>query len=1014
MYTKIFAQDFSARNNLPATAFSAERSATVYTKYQHKLALGIIATDYALTLDKAAKFKEALASLPKNYAKQAPLMVSVADTQLLRKFRAESYAEEICWNTNNNYDVLMRRLQATVDFTDATLLLVSCDFVAWPDNYLAATIKQLLGYSMPVISINKIKNMATAKHFSNPLDLITYADAHFNTFENDHDWLPASRPYMVLNKDFMLGVNQPRKLTVQGQVHPEKNIAAEKVLLDRAGENLPQNKNILFFEPHQDDYIISAATFMKRLLQNNNRLRVVSFFEKPANKHKYLAGTDKSRLEENKAAFSFLAERACAQAFVAYQYFEISAEASAEKRKSLISQLGALLRQNTPDFIVIPALQDTQREHVRLRKLVLAGLNEYSLDQEQTIPVYSVPLFSAEKSTLAKSNLLIIQNESEVAEKRRLLALYPSQKEYTDQHSPLVIFRENIRKQIAQDIFKIDAPGVEFLSLESLPRTRNIGDSPLYVVAQQNRLAIAYRGAKHISYFCYNLKAKKFQLLSFARESWLPTKLTSADLNQIAMDFLDIIYQLDRQKLIYLDRKKDIHKAMTEYYAHFVSRQITDFSAEPSLFIFKIMYEKYIAYLEDRKIETGLLFATKTIPSRALLRQRLKNQPKILIGLPTYKGESLLPDRIRNIQTELNNLSAPLKNNISVELVLFVNGKTAEVKESLPLVFRQALNSLGNGINVLQKITILKDNCPSQANAIHKIFGYARENKADIVTLTDDDIKYSPGTLNELFTAILMNPHQDALLGIKHYWIKRDSAALLQEIKQELAKHKLSEQSRDFWAKLLFPYRNFWEDVSRFHRASTNDFAVIDVCGAGLTMWTEGYKGIPFWIRQSDIVLNYRHKPHIEPIANSFFTGYAANSISQSVKFMSRAHYGYRDDINVIFSKERVQLQNNPYLEYFKIKNLERNIGQLQGLHNKVLYATSLLFNSLMSFCFDIFDFLFERYKHTWIRNGVLEEEQAVSSETYILDGVDLQEIDKYERICLSVKNNKIVEELKK
>ncbi len=270
------------------------------------------------------------------------------------------------------------------------------------------------------------------------------------------------------------------------------------------------------------------------------------------------------------------------------------------------------------------------------------------------------------------------------------------------------------------------------------------------------------------------------------------------------------------------------------------------------IFALKTVYEALIRFREDQK-DLGAIRHPDFRPDLDNAVEAAKPQ-KILIGIPTYRGRYDVSERIRNILDEIRHFPASWRH-WEIEIAVWVNDDPDKMDDAANRVAASVPADLLYGIPMPITVKIHKEPRSGKANALHQMYGYARRTGATIVSFTDDDIAYLPGSLAKVFEATL-SCSQPYLVGTRTFFQTKP----LSELYRCRVREMRGARARAMAAAAL---DYVWQNMAAFSRRVDIPFAKPEILGASMTFRTSAYQGIPFWIRSDDMWLRYLHAPYL-------------------------------------------------------------------------------------------------------------------------------------------------------
>lgn len=974
----------------------------MYKTIPHTVTIAVMATSIEQVRKTLEFVRAEQASYPANY-RATPVLIGLIknggdlDHETVVDLDDANISYEIVACEKNDYSELMFRLRdkAYYDY-GSTILSIISDQATYNPGDISKNIKSLMYYRKPSVIVSAINGESRVEEFKVPADFTFYTDAYYVRDRlSGANFLTQISQFLVLNNRS----DNTNSVKISLTHEPDfRNIerwhiheASPRVLIPVKGmgaiNSLPRDQNILFFEPHPDDYVLSAATIMKNLMVRGNKIDMVGVFS--GSESDYWPSISDVRIAENMKAFNSIYEvasgiNASARPIV-YKGMNFDRRTNGlSNRDNVDRELGVMLSYMElvkPSVIAIPAEEDTHRHHVRMRELALKAAGLYVKKTGLNLRVFSVPLFSAEEKAYRKANRFVFQNIADCADKRHALDVYRSQEEYVqgelyrERHAKAVGRMHDILHAITYSGYAVPSDAIE---CESFADEMMIGKDDFrsgfhieFVDHNSFRLVAEVEGQVYTIRYA---KGSASLETSTIGDTSNPKKRPSIKIMEEISDMLlDDIRRRDPERSSVFDRV-----VRSEGTSHDPLYWLTDTLAEVGelgsinyydkdvLIALKVLFEKIVGEIEDMKLKQGVLRQKMSPPNRDLYEERRLKRQKLVIGIPSHKSEELIYERLINIRDQIRDFPAEWKH-WDVEIVLCLNGKPEDLREMGEQTVAQIPKDIFQGIANPIRIVVLKEGYPNQPNALNAIYKYAANVSATMVSITDDDVKYDRYAMKNMITTLL-STKEKCLVGARFYWRRRSTEVLYKEALDELSAKrvvgKLPTQILCLLAVFRLPLKMLWQEIAIFRRRPDIPFSPKVVMGAASVSWADDYKNIPYWIRQPDVWWRYRYTPYSILAEGATASSVAARTFSYYLIKRSRSFYGYQNDINKIFSKRRRQLQDDGDVYY---RRHIRSIGiETLKTGDKIFLFLSLAVYEFVEWLFKHFKWFFNRPRFFW------------------------------------------------
>jgi|GEM_PF-1459819 len=903
--------------------------------------------------------------------------------------------EIVSSDVNDRSDLMYRLRDKAYYEYGATILSVISDQTDYKAGDINKNIKSLMYYRKPSVIVSLVRNEPDDKVVSDPVDFTFYTDSYFTRERQlGKSFIDQVAPHIILNnkKD-----NENRvSVSLQSDIRSRSTALWSKssysafplVPTGRSDDPdfLPSHKRVLFFEPHQDDYCLSATTILKDLIVRENNVSVLGIDSNIDND--YWPKREESRVLENKKAFESIYSLASGvngnAKPISYNTITFNRRGSPKSNlESVDYESGKILdyiMSVGPAIIVIPAAEDTHRHHVRMREAALKAASVYVQTTGKSLRVFSVPLFSAEEVAYEKANRFVSQSTFDITDKRHILDVFKSQWEYVggelyeQRHGRLIERAKDRSKILKCNGHVIPDNIVEYECFtEEVLLAGIIAKSPLSFNAMGQdsfNLSVALDG---VQYFITYTKFKAgLSLSAYNVATQQPIRPGFKALESIADMLLDEIYVRDKKRLNVLDRRILVngeYRKPLDWMAELLNEkhglQGLD-NNENVVTALKVLFEKIVSETEEIKIRDGLFDSRPIATDHALYESRVKEKQKLIIGIPSHKSSEIIGERLKSIRDQIRDLPEEWRH-WEVEIVICVNGTPEEVDAMGNATLSQIPSDIFNGLRNPVRIVMLKERYPSYSNALHVIYKYAQKTNATMVSITDDDVNYDRYALKYMIEKLLLLKAK-YLVGANFYWRRRPAYIIYQEGLDRLlgAKpfNRLAIPLLSLMTKVKLPLDLLWQEIAIFRRRSDIPFSPKGILGAASVRWADDYKGIPYWIRQGDIWERYRYAPYAILAEGASASCVAARTLLYYLSKRPRSFYGFINDINVIFSENRRIIQDDGEVYYLKHVK-EHGIKQLQ-FKDKVILILNIGLHEFCEWLFRNFEFIFNRPSLFW------------------------------------------------
>jgi Ser/Thr protein kinase RdoA (MazF antagonist)/MoaA/NifB/PqqE/SkfB family radical SAM enzyme/LmbE family N-acetylglucosaminyl deacetylase len=1005
----------------PAAILDLEYGQKMFDTVSHGVAVCVIGTSIEHVLEAIRKLNKDRGTLKPHHS-IVTVVVAVADNDLwankkeiedaLKKY---NFNGELIAFQDRSVSVLTKIMQSKAIENSATIVMLLNDFATYPKNYVSKTIHRLVNCKKPSVLISPIAGHTKEDVLNSPLDLSFYVDAFFIEDQDPTtSWFEYVSKYFVVNGDdlclnatiqanlkdeFLKGFGRDIKSTLY-QTYNLESVGGFAVDID--GETLPRNERLLFVEPHQDDYVLSSATLIKRLLSRGNRVFMLTLLADSSDD--YLPVLEEVRIDENKAAFDYLEAQVDSGLFRFHirPLVKILGGSKKEQRVQAISNISTAISDFKPSIVVLPAVQDNHRQHVRLNSIGMHGIQHYVDLRKESIQVWTVPLLSAEPVAYSNMHHFIRQTEKDLKDKRMALDLYLSQ---------VSIVRGETFDKRCKDVNEIVSARVResglntFTEVDSIDRKYECFQE--YVIEpieefQSSEFKIANLDSKKFRIECtinkttyyvdYSKEGKSVQISAVGTDDYLRREVSFDDLYVLEKRLLELLNKLDDKRDFLFERSVNVNDSelyvldwlVNELREKKSANQVYYSAKRQTITALQVLWEQIVSQGEELRLMSGEITqkGEKDLLSEKLYESRIREKHKIVIGIPIFDGADIIAERLLDIRKELKLLPKEMQH-LNFDIVLCVNSSKAALEKMVSETIQQIPDSFFDGLPVTAKIIVRKQPFPSQTNAMTDIQKYSEKVNASILMLTDDDVRYDDYAIANLMKGILSVKDKRTMVGAHYYWRRRSVGTIFKEAVVDLNNVAIMRHFPSFviksMAAFIVPFRLLFQESAIFPRRPDLPNSRNGICGAGITLWTEAYIGVPYWIRQSDVLLRYRYKPNIFTLRNARFSGLAARSLSFALKARTRTFFGYKGDIFRMFSKERVEAQQNPYDVYYR-KGM-RGILKSLSLTDQLAGFASFAFYYFSNWLYSNFGEFFLSSRLSWIRTDTGEEKNPLTKD---------------------------------
>jgi nucleoside-diphosphate-sugar epimerase/transketolase/MoaA/NifB/PqqE/SkfB family radical SAM enzyme/LmbE family N-acetylglucosaminyl deacetylase/glycosyltransferase involved in cell wall biosynthesis/8-oxo-dGTP pyrophosphatase MutT (NUDIX family) len=852
---------------------------------------------------------------------------------------------EVLQSEDSDYSDLMYRFQETAMQQGSRAVVMLNGFIDYSVDHLTRSLKSLLSATQPsviVSHLDKVKKSSAAAE--GPVDFTFFADPDFVKYrKHGQSWLDSIKPYIVLSSMIFpeyrvhSGIGDVDQVSIGGQsarwkVEPFDQFAlipTHPPIGERTPGDLdtllPENETVLFIEPHQDDYALRSSGLLQRLARRGNHLNVTHFESVTGSESNYYWPPHlEYRDEENRGAFSRLG------ASVDYQTVTVPSDVQGHIDQE-IQLFEEELEKSHANVLVIPGPDDTHRHHARIRYIALSAAQQLVNRTGRPLKIISVPLFSSGQEGFRKINTIIRLSDGEDQVRREALRSYTSQKPYVE--GDLFDNRLNGMQTVLRSLMAERSDSTKGLYLEGFQEHWLV---PAVVLERENlaiqilsneSLTISFREANKRFAFKFTKGNKEPRFMIDDQETQALTVDELIILNHFTAAFLSLVSEMDPERGHSSVSEIETPAGDMDAINWLISTGAVgpdDTERRNLATAYREIHERIIGKIEEVKMsqvwfqERARKFFQNKLPQNAELYQtRLKKPHKLVIGIATYNSAELIAARLENIRNQIMELPAYC-HSWQVEIVLYSNAKPADVDEMTSAMIAQIPQSFFDGLPVRTTIVIKKEPFPNQANALHRAYEYAKQNDADMVLFTDDDVDYEPGAIQAMIDRLLHSVGPTLVSG-RFYWRARPVEALRKEAADALRKHPIF-LSFPVWIQglmiqALTNYKKQWQEIVRFRRRPDIPFSPRVAMGAGLLMWTDHYAGFPYWFPQADVIQRYRYFPFIEVVEEAKVSSVAARSFSYLVKKAPRS-WGRENQINKVFSEKRREAQRDGDVYY--------------------------------------------------------------------------------------------------
>jgi nucleoside-diphosphate-sugar epimerase/MoaA/NifB/PqqE/SkfB family radical SAM enzyme/broad specificity phosphatase PhoE/LmbE family N-acetylglucosaminyl deacetylase len=847
---------------------------------------------------------------------------------------------EVLQSEESNYSDLMYRFEGEALSRGTRAVAVLNGAIDYPPEHLVTGLRSLLSVNAPSVitsHLDKVEDVLEAQN--KPVDFMFFTDPDFVKYrQKGKSWLDSVRPYLVtsssVDKNYRVhsGIGDIDQVSIGGHAEQWKvnhfdqfhlSPSHDLVVESNPGDTdavLPKNESVLFFEPHQDDYALRASGLLQRLNKRNNQLRFVHFETTEGTEDSYYWPPFlEYRDRENREAFARLG--------VKVNYRPITVSPSV---KGHLDQEVELFRRqieaNQVGVLVIPGSDDTHRHHARIRYIALAAAQQYSDQTGRSLKIISIPLYSSPPQGFQQANNVIRLSPQEDLGRQRALQAYASQGQYV--RGDLFDSRQAEMQEVLQRVTgRGGNPGGAYLEGFQeqwlIPATvLQRGDLAIQI-ARNESLTVSFREGNRRFAFFFKRGEEKPRFMIDDQEVHAITVDDLVTLNHFTAAFLSLVSDMDPERGHSSVREIETPSGQMDTIDWMLGLNALDTSGVNKYDLaaaYRESYERIIGKIEDVKMAQiwfrrgARQFADRTLPQdQALYQERIKTPKKLVIGIATYNSAELIASRLENIRQQIMELPSYC-HSWQIEVVLYSNAKPEDVDAMTDAMIAQIPKKFFDGLPVRSTIVVRKEPFPSQANSLHRIYEYAKQNHADMVLFSDDDVDYEPGAIRAMIDRLLHSEGPKLVSG-RFYWRARPIEVLRKEAETELSQKPiflhLPGRIQNLIIQALIFYKNQWQEIARFRRRPDISFSPRVAMGAGLLMWTDHYAGFPYWFPQADVIQRYRYFPFIEVVDDAKMSSVAARSFSYLVKKAPRTLFGWRNQINKIFSKDRRKIQRD-------------------------------------------------------------------------------------------------------
>ncbi len=862
-----------------------------------------------------------------------------------RKLETFGFDVDILFSEDSDYSDCMYQLENAALEAGARAVALMNGAIDYPPEHLAQSLRALLSLSDPSVIVSHLDKIRKVSEVQNkPVDFMFWTDPDYVKYRvKGKSWLDSVWPYLVsssrVNKDYHVhsGIGDIEQVSIGG--HREKWKASHfdsyrlESLNDFISEEypgevdylLPVDETVLFIEPHQDDFVLRASGLLQRLFNRGNHMRVLHFEVGKGTENNYhwpphLEYRDK----ENQDAFERLGVPMDTESVL----IPDNTAGDVEAEISLFEQK---IGKSESNIIVIPGSCDTHRHHSRIRYLALAAAQRLANSTGRPFRIISVPLFSSASQGIEKVNCVTCLSASEEEARRDALGAYGSQKEYVS--GPLFESRQKVMQETLYGLtgsdIKRDQGYLEGFENQLVRPVQilNKGDLALQIVRNES-LTVSFRENNRIFAFTFQKNSKDVTVTIDGQEIERMTLREYITLNHFTASLLTLVSERDSQRG---------HVSVREIEGSSGRQNIIDWMIEAGELVstgknrenlasaYRESYERIIGKIENIKMsQTWFLEGSRRTKEKelsqneVLYRQRIQKPKKFMIGIATHDSAELVGNRLANIRGQLMELPDYCQS-WQIEVVLYSNARPGDVDDMTDAMIEQIPGTFFEGLPFRTTLVVKKEPFPNQANSIHQLYRYAKQNDVDMILFTDDDVDYEPGAIRVMLDRLLRSEGPTFVSG-RFYWRARSDEVLREEAEWELSENAVfSHLPSKVQEQIIFMkvfYKKQWQEIARFRRRPDIPFSPRVAMGAGLLMWTDHYAGFPYWFPQADVVQRYRFFPFIDIVEDARMSSVAARSFSYLIKKAPRTIGGWREQINKVFSRERRLLQRDGDVYY--------------------------------------------------------------------------------------------------
>lgn len=817
---------------------------------------------------------------------------------------------------------LVRRLRdSAYDEDGATLMSILSDQCDREPGDLSRSLHELFYYRKPVM-------LATAAmgprkgHRPSIRDLTFFTDAHFIRSQEDAgNALERAAPYFVVHvvphaqplADKTLFDSDELWTSVPIELRGDRPISGE--------DGLPVSSSVMVFEPHPDDLALAATHLTKRLLEKNNRIQVVGLFCQ--NTRGWWPLFETARVQENGTAFRRLWENAFSlnarppPLLYLPLTFQPRAVGWREAKSEAVARLVKRMAETPPDVLIVPASADTHRDHVRLREVAMAAAQIFANETGRTVKILSIPLFSAERPAFTRGSHLLFPTLEDESQKQKVLESYVSQQEYV-QGPGYASFRN--RQSHPFHVDPRDGRAPESFSSEAItPVVRNPEDThDLVTFAVPDSLRLRGKSDFLIIRWAPADVGRELDVFLEGHPSRAPPReAIDGVLNDLYREILhrDSAHRrLERRVLFLAGKEVDPLVWLIDSFRH--GYRLDSFSEKDNenlVIALKVLFERLAGRSEDLKLSEGRL-ASVPLRDPALVQKRERERQKLVIGIPSHNSDPIIAQRFSNLAEEIRQLPEAWAH-WEIEIVVCINGKPEDLDPMANRTILQIPHGVFNGIKNPLRLVFIKSPIPNATLAINALHAYAQQAHATMVLSTDDDVHFYDQTLTRSLRALISLPAH-SVVGTRFFWRRRSTEDLRDEIVHSLQRKGVSQGLLPWRASFELIGRRIWQEIAIFRRRPDIPFSPKELMGAGILRWADDFNPIPYWFPQSDIWVRYRSAPNAVIVDNARMSSVAAQTLRYYLAKRARSFYGFKDDINIIFSASRRHAQNDGDVHY--------------------------------------------------------------------------------------------------